>query len=99
MPLRMCRGREKYKPAESEPVLRWWLRHEIMRENILFKDQLFWFLEHTQDFEVALSGATRVKGLKLPNPTSLRKFTLKKRAFKSILNLTRSKWGLKGLSN
>ena len=27
-----------------------------------FKDQLFWFLEHTQDFEVTVSGITRVKG-------------------------------------
>ena len=35
-----------------------------MRENFLFKDQLFWFLEHTQDFEVTVSGVTRVKGLK-----------------------------------
>ena len=29
-----------------------------------FKDQLFWFLEHTQHFEVTLSGATKVTGLK-----------------------------------
>ena len=35
-----------------------------MCENFIFKDELFWFLEHTQDFEVTLSGATRVKGLK-----------------------------------
>ena len=36
-----------------------------------FKDQLFWFLEHTQDFEVAVSGATRVKGLKSTLPIYL----------------------------
>ena len=35
-----------------------------MRENFFFKDQLFWFLEHTQDFKVTVSGATRVKELK-----------------------------------
>ena len=28
-----------------------------------FEDQLFKFLEHTQDFEVVVSGAIRVKGL------------------------------------
>ena len=47
---------------QSLPILRWWLWHETIRENIFFKDQLFWFLEHTQDFEVAVSSATRVKG-------------------------------------
>ena len=31
---------------------------------LFFKDQLFWFLEPTQDFEVTVSGVTRVKGLK-----------------------------------
>ena len=31
---------------------------------LFFKDQLFWFLEQTQDFEVTLSGATKVTGLK-----------------------------------
>ena len=36
-----------------------------MRENPFFKDQLFRFLEPTQDFEVTVRGATRVKGLKL----------------------------------
>ena len=35
-----------------------------MRENFFFEDQLFWFLEHTQDFEVTVSGAIRVKGRK-----------------------------------
>ena len=35
-----------------------------MRENFFFKDQLFWFLEHTQDFEVTVSGTTRMKGPK-----------------------------------
>ena len=38
-----------------------------MKQNVktfFFKEQLFWFLEHTQDFEVTVSGATRVKGLK-----------------------------------
>ena len=35
-----------------------------MRENFFFKAQLFWFLEHVQDFEVTVSGVTRVKGLK-----------------------------------
>ena len=33
-------------------------------KTFFFEDQLFWFLEHTQDFEVAVSGTTRVKGLK-----------------------------------
>ena len=39
-----------------------------MQKNIaqirVHKDQLFWFLEHTQDFEVTVSGVTWVKGLK-----------------------------------
>ena len=30
---------------------------------------LFWFLEHTQEFEVTVSGATRVKGLKPSLPS------------------------------
>ena len=29
------------------------------------KDQLFWFLKYTQDFEVAICGAIRVKELQL----------------------------------
>ena len=36
--------------------------NKTMRENF-FKDQLFWFLEHTQDFKVIVSGGTGVKGL------------------------------------
>ena len=35
-----------------------------MSENFLFKDQLLWFLEHTQDFEVTVNDVTRGKGLK-----------------------------------
>ena len=31
---------------------------------LFFKEQLFWFLEHTQDFKVTVRGATKVKGLK-----------------------------------
>ena len=42
-----------------------------MRKNICFKDQLFWFLKYTQDFEVAVCGATRVMGLKLPKLSHL----------------------------
>ena len=61
-----------------------------------FKDQLFWFLEHTQDFEVAVSGPTKVKGLKPPSANSLRKFYLEIRAFKLILNLTWNKEGVEG---
>ena len=45
---------------------------------LYFNDQLFWFLEqHTQDFEAAVSGAIRVKGLKPPRPTHLENFTFK----------------------
>ena len=40
-----------------------------LRENIFFNDQLFWFLKYTQDLEVAVCGATMVKGLKLPKPS------------------------------
>ena len=36
-----------------------------MRENFFFKNKRFWFLEHSQDFLVTVSGATRVKGRKL----------------------------------
>ena len=43
--------------------------NNTVRENNFFKDQLFWFLEHIQDFEVAVSGATRVKGLKPSLPS------------------------------
>ena len=53
-------------------------------KTIFFNDKLFWFLEHTQNFEVAVRGATRMKELK---PKSLRKFNLKTRAFKRILDL------------
>ena len=53
------------------------------------KDQLFWFLKDTQDFEVAVSGATRVKrGASAPLAKSLWKFNLKIRAFKRTLDLT-----------
>ena len=40
--------------------------NNTVRENNFF---LFWFLEHTQDFEVTVSGATRVKGLKPSLPS------------------------------
>ena len=43
--------------------------NNTVRENNFFKDQLFWFLEHIQDFEVAVSGATRVKELKPSLPS------------------------------
>ena len=47
---------------------------------MFFKNQLFWFLKYTQDFEVAVGGATRVKGLKLPKPSHV-EFNLKIWAF------------------
>ena len=48
-----------------------------LRNNIFFKDQLLRFLEHTQDYEVAVSGATREKGLKPPKPSYLDNLTPK----------------------
>ena len=70
-----CVAEERCKPAESLPVLRKWLWHETVRKNISFKDQLFWFLEHTQYFEVAVSGATKVEGLQSPTPSHLENVT------------------------
>ena len=68
----------------------------MVRENFFFKDQLFWFLQHSQDFDVALSGTTRVKGYKLPYPSHLENsFNLKIRPFKRILDVTCSKGGWK----
>ena len=65
-----------------------------------FKENRFCFLEHTQDFEVAVSGATSVKELKRPLAKSLKKLNLKLRVFKRILDLTEAKGeGLKVLSN
>ena len=66
----------------------------MVRENFFFKDKLFWFLEHTQDFDVAVSGANRVKGHKPPYPSYLENsFNLKMRPFKQILALTCGKGG------
>ena len=51
--------------------------HKTICENIFFKDQLFSFLEHTQDFEVAVRGAIRVKELQPPKPSHLENLTSK----------------------
>ena len=47
------------------------IKQYSLRENIFFKDKLFRFLKYTQDLEVAVCCATRVKGLKLPRPSHI----------------------------
>ena len=59
---------------------------KTIRENIFFLKQLF-FIQYTQDFYVAVSGATWGKGLKPPYAESLRKFNFKIRAFELVLDL------------
>ena len=62
----MCRGiaKETCKHAELLRVLRKWSRHETMRENFFSQTSCFGFSELTQHFEVAVSGAIKVTGLK-----------------------------------
>ena len=58
------------------------------------RSTVFVFLEQTQDFLVAVSGATRGKGQRRLQPSlakSLRKFNPKILPFKSVLDLTGSK--------
>ena len=65
-PLRMCRGRHtSLQNCYRHFVSDYDMKHYV-KTFFLFEDQLFRFLEHTQDFEVAISGATTVKGLKPP---------------------------------
>ena len=61
-----CVAELRKRHVSMQNCYRYFVSDHDMKQCVktFFKDQLFWFLEHTQHSEVTVSDATRVTGLK-----------------------------------